>query len=356
MLAFTTIIKQADGKHEIHSDALYRLPPELMDIPSVRSYLRISRPGWSSTEFGYKNYSVAHSNGDLYIFPSLLIADETRPRKRFPGYTQAFSKQDIERYAQQVFQIEGRYHAQVDEQFNMLIHDLRALSASIYHSAEEAMTLLNDGAVGDAKTRVQNIISAQNMLRLRTDALDFAGNPGLDREMSAVPVYRRVDKVVRCFQAIAAKKNIRCWLEGASRSTSFGPNVFEIVPYLLIDNAIKYSPPNSDITIKLEETRSTIVLTFTSIGPLIDPDEMVEIFTKAQRGRHAIKSNVPGTGVGLFLAKSLVEQFRGTISVATSDSQFIIGDRRMTDVIFKVELPIYVEKRASNVRSQFRRW
>ncbi|MBB6221928.1 sensor histidine kinase [Rhizobium leguminosarum] len=307
-------------------------------------YKTISRPGWSSQEFGYRNYAAQSESGDLYIFPALRVLGEKIPRKRFPGYVAAFSKEQIEVYAQQLTQFSDDHHEKVSSEFNLLVHDLRRLSTAIYHSSQEAHDLIApleylNSNLREARIRIENVLGAQSILKVRTDVLDYSGNPGLFDEDQNVPLYRRSDKVIKSFTAFAAKKNIRMHKQGASFGEARGPNAFEIIPYVLLDNAIKYSPYNNDITIKFKEDAGIFEISVASVGPKIADDEREEIFQKGFRGRFARTSGSPGTGVGLYLARKLVERFRGSISVATSGS-YAIDQQQMSDITFRVTIPL----------------
>lgn len=339
MLTFTTIIKGHDGSQTVSNEALLPLPPELSDGPRLNAYLQISSPGWSKQEFGYWNYARLHENGDLYIYPALYISGEPAPRKRFGGYATQFSRYQIEVYAEQVENMKLSYQRDVEDEFNLLVHDLRQLSTSIHHTTEEAFRYLSEDRPDIVNSRLQSIMAMQQMLSIRTDLLDYSGNAHHYTEAREVAVYRKVDKVVKSFAAYAATKGISLHKAGSSIKKSAGPDVLEIVPYVLLDNAIKYSPKGNDIDIKIHDAADTVRFSVKSAGPIITPEERKSIFEKGVRGDAARRSGIRGSGAGLFVAKQVVDQFGGKISVETSSSEFIIDDIRMTDVTFHVELP-----------------
>jgi two-component system, OmpR family, sensor histidine kinase KdpD len=85
---------------------------------------------------------------------------------------------------------------------------------------------------------------------------------------------------------------------------------------LLLDNALKYSPPGSPIAIKssLDDGAGMIVISVADAGPGVPEDEQPRIFEKQYRGsKHC--SSVSGTGLGLASAKHLVEAHGGEIWV-----------------------------------------
>jgi two-component system sensor histidine kinase KdpD len=91
--------------------------------------------------------------------------------------------------------------------------------------------------------------------------------------------------------------------------------LFEQVLFNLLDNAAKYSPPETTVSIKSECERDQVVLQIADEGAGIPPDELESVFDKfyrAQKGDHVR----PGTGLGLAISRGFVEAMRGSIAAA----------------------------------------
>jgi two-component system sensor histidine kinase KdpD len=84
----------------------------------------------------------------------------------------------------------------------------------------------------------------------------------------------------------------------------------------LIRNADLYSSPKEPITISTEEKDGFIVFHVADVGPGIEKMEIDQIFAKFYRGKGQ-RHRVPGTGMGLAVAKAIVETHGGTIEVAS---------------------------------------
>ena len=84
----------------------------------------------------------------------------------------------------------------------------------------------------------------------------------------------------------------------------------------LIRNADLYSSPKEPVTINTEENGGFIVFHIADVGPGIEKAEIDQIFTKFYRGKSQ-RHRVPGTGMGLAVAKAIVEAHGGTIAVAS---------------------------------------
>lgn len=84
----------------------------------------------------------------------------------------------------------------------------------------------------------------------------------------------------------------------------------------LIENAAKYSPSTSAITITAEQKKERIVISVTDRGNGIDDFEQSLVFDKFYRGRDQ-RYRVQGTGMGLAIAKAIVEAHNGSIGVTS---------------------------------------
>lgn len=82
----------------------------------------------------------------------------------------------------------------------------------------------------------------------------------------------------------------------------------------LIDNAIKYTVKGSiNISVSTDAEKAFIKIKDTGIG--IDKEEIGKLFTKFTRAKDANKTNVIGTGLGLYIAKKMTEAHHGDIKI-----------------------------------------
>jgi two-component system sensor histidine kinase KdpD len=84
----------------------------------------------------------------------------------------------------------------------------------------------------------------------------------------------------------------------------------------LLENAAKYSPAGSPVTITAEQTGSFVKIDVADRGPGIDDMEQSLIFEKFYRGRDQ-RYSVQGTGMGLAIAKAIVEAHQGSIGLVS---------------------------------------
>ena len=107
--------------------------------------------------------------------------------------------------------------------------------------------------------------------------------------------------------------------------------LFEQVLFNLLDNAAKYAPPGTTISIRGARDREQVTLQIMDEGSGIPPMELESVFDKfyrAQKGDHVR----PGTGLGLAISRGFVEAMHGTISAANRNDR--------SGAVITIRLPI----------------
>ena len=99
----------------------------------------------------------------------------------------------------------------------------------------------------------------------------------------------------------------------------------------LVDNAIKYTPPESDITITARKNGDMAEVLIADTGKGISDEEKSRIFDKFYSGTNKIADNRRSLGLGLYLCKAIVEAHGGTIHVT---------DNKPHGTIFDFTLPL----------------
>lgn len=81
----------------------------------------------------------------------------------------------------------------------------------------------------------------------------------------------------------------------------------------LIENAIKYSPAGGEVEVGVRAENNRVLVSVEDGGPGIPPDRQDSVFERFERAQAG--DSTPGTGLGLFIARSIVEAHGGTLSV-----------------------------------------
>lgn len=99
----------------------------------------------------------------------------------------------------------------------------------------------------------------------------------------------------------------------------------------LLDNAVKYSPADSTVTLRLHRFYSYISLEIEDEGIGVSREEANRIFGRFYRGSHPAVKQTEGSGVGLYLSRRILEAQGGTINVKPATKK---------GSIFTVHLPL----------------
>ena len=134
-------------------------------------------------------------------------------------------------------------------------------------------------------------------------------------------------------------REIKTDLPKVPLSIAADPHLIQIVVTQLLDNALKYSPPDSPVEIRAWAAGSHAVVTVRNEGAAIDEDERERIFDKFYRGRKS-RGQIEGTGMGLAIARTIVESHGGEIE-ARNDSGGCI--------VFEFSLPLAPDTVMENV-------
>jgi signal transduction histidine kinase len=94
-----------------------------------------------------------------------------------------------------------------------------------------------------------------------------------------------------------------------------------------MSNAVKYSRPDSEVKTTLSVLKDSVQIEVSDQGIGIPEKDKSNIFSKFFRADNALKSETEGTGLGLFVVKSFVENLGGTVwfeSVENKGTTFFI--------------------------------
>lgn len=106
------------------------------------------------------------------------------------------------------------------------------------------------------------------------------------------------------------------------------PGALRMALQVLIDNAVRYAPADKPLMINGRSSHTGMEIEVADEGPGIPGEEIAHLFEKAFRGRNA--QGIAGSGMGLYLAKTVVEAHGGSLSV---------GNRAHCGAVFKICLP-----------------
>ena len=200
-------------------------------------------------------------------------------------------------------------------------HELKTPLASIKAYAET----LRMGAVNDPDhnisfvTRIEE--DANRLHDLIADMLQIARIESHQQAFRIGPVEldAQVEKCVRDMSARAAAKDISLLIEPASETVKVSADAEGVQTILanLVDNAIKYTPPEGTVSIRWGREGDAVVLEVEDTGMGIEAENLDRIFERFFRVDRARNRDSGGTGLGLSIVKHLVQAFGGGVSVTS---------------------------------------
>lgn len=219
---------------------------------------------------------------------------------------------------------------------NAVSHDLRSPLSGILIATHLLPQL---GTINDAQRELLDTVETRvkNMGALIDDLLDVGKiEAGIDIDMEPCPINPIIGEVITSFKPQADDKAIKLVGNLNKELPLVMANVTRLRQVMsnLVGNAIKYTPKSGQVTIKAfrqdDEIRIQVIDTGVGIAAVDQP----HIFEKFYRVRGDHVAHIKGTGLGLALAKSIVEKHNGRIWLES-----ILGEGST----FTVALPAYTD-------------
>jgi PAS domain S-box-containing protein len=155
-----------------------------------------------------------------------------------------------------------------------------------------------------------------NVSRTEIGTLPVEKKPTNVRELSESILAELSPQIVK--RELTINKNYNDLLENINSD----PKLLRIVIQNIISNAVKYTPEKGEITITFSDSMGIKGISVSDNGYGIPKSQQDQIFTKLFRADNAKKlSTTQGTGLGLYLVKSIMESLGGSISFVSEENQ-----------------------------------
>lgn len=186
------------------------------------------------------------------------------------------------------------------------------------------LRVLEDGAFGGLRQAVADQVSvarsnAERVLDLVGQMLDAARLDAGRLELHAgrgdlSEVTRRVTE---CFRPQAERRGLAlAFFAAAAVEAWFDPCSSTRCSPTLISNALKFTPASGNVQVSVRPCadRELVTVRVADGGPGIAPDQLPRVFERFFRGRNAEGQRITGTGLGLSLARDLVDLHGGSLT------------------------------------------
>lgn len=224
-----------------------------------------------------------------------------------------------------------RYASERQSMIADIAHELRT-PLSVIQGNLEAML---DGVLSATPEELTSLHQETLLLNrlisdLRTLSLAEAGQLRLEKR--AVDPGALIRQVSERMGLRAGEKNIRLETKVADDLPKIQADPERLTQMLtnLVDNALRYTPAGTRVTITARSVPEGVELTVSDSGPGIPPEDLPHVFDRFWRAEKSRNRATGGSGLGLTIVKQLVEAHDGQIQV---ESQVGVGTR------FRIQLP-----------------
>lgn len=191
-----------------------------------------------------------------------------------------------------------------------LLHETRSLNGQIKNSIDCLWETYPDEENIDYEKMIETLKNAHVssfMISNRFSYFDSVLNPSLSTGSSySAVIFKKFDKKRKLLRGYQ-RKNVWISITSPNQSNyrySIYPT-FETLLFIILENAIKYSPNNKPVEVIFNENAHLLDVTIKSIGPYCDENEIVHLCDKGFRGEDAKIAQEKGQGFGLNFAQKI---------------------------------------------------
>jgi len=258
--------------------------------------------------------------------PERAMTDDKLPLAEILAERATLAIENARLYTEQV---EARHKVEdlsrlKDEFLSIASHELRTPVTSIKGYTQLAKMLIKDGDLDTSEEYLDIALDQiDRMSRLILELLDVSrietGRLEIRREPIEWPQFVR--EVVQRHHTAASDRRFHVSVPEDGKVVSGDRERLEQVLGNLLENAVKYSPDGSDVTVAVEDRGDSYVTAVCDRGIGIPADELAQVFERFHRGRQVSSTNYGGLGLGLYITKQIVERHGGTIWVESRQGQ-----------------------------------
>lgn len=210
-------------------------------------------------------------------------------------------------------------------------HELRTPLTSIRGFAD---TLLSAGDKLSDEQKQQFILiikeQANRLIKLTENLLAVSKNEVEKLVLKSMDITSLIENCVRLISSQNKKNTFKIDVQKNLPDILIDTDKFQQIMLNILENAAKYSNPDTNIDVKIFSTDTNVVIQVEDTGILISEKDKERIFDKFTRLSTPLTQKIEGSGLGLFLTRTLVERMNGKISAYSRNEK----------TIFEVEFPI----------------
>ncbi|HEX5692500.1 MAG TPA: ATP-binding protein, partial [Roseiflexaceae bacterium] len=285
----------------------------------------------SADELGLEPAELLAPSGLLFAIASIPLLSENRLMGRLIVLSDrygAFGEHELDTLST-IGQLLGPLleHAHLDQIKDEFVaaaaHDLKTPVTAVKGYAQIALRLAK-------RIDQPRLLQQLEMINARSDDLTYLMDTLLDMsriqggrlqlELDSTTLSALVERVLAHFEFDLKRHHRTIDVELPNKPVTVVWDCARIERMLinLLNNALKYTPSDGTIELRAEQLAATdeLELSVTDRGVGVAPDERERIFERFYRTRQTIQDGIKGSGIGLYICRSIVELHRGRIWAA----------------------------------------
>ncbi len=177
-------------------------------------------------------------------------------------------------------------------------------------------SMLSDGSLSPTYQELLGIVNEETdrLNSMLTEAIQTSRIEAGQLQLHRSPQSLRkimLDQLARLGESLEGRK-VSVEIPDSLPCVSVDPEFIGTVIWQLLNNALKYTPPGSPLTIRGSAGETEVMMSIEDCGPGISAQEQRKVFDKFFRGREQ-RERIPGTGMGLTIAREIVLAHHGRI-------------------------------------------
>lgn len=211
---------------------------------------------------------------------------------------------------------------------SLATHQLRSPLVTMRWTMESLAEGMGPQIPDDVRKKIDIIYqNNQHMIGLVNDILSVSRiNQGKILEQKQPhSIVRLVENIIAQMQAEAQHRQIKTVVKLEDPSLSekrfmVDASLFSHCVQNVLSNAIKYGRSGTEVGIALSTREGKVCIVINDHGVGVPKADLEHIFEKFYRGQNVSQMDVPGSGLGLFVVKSILERWGGTIALASEEN------------------------------------
>lgn len=284
----------------------------------------------------------------VYLYSSkekVVVIPSLREKKTQKKYKKSFEDSGVnnpilpENQLQLLFNcVNSQYDIEIElqkkkDEFDITSHEIKKINTQIGECSDIIIDLLKDFAPPTDKQEIIDKILektltinvSSKMIKSRFDLVNYENNKNALKVGTRHPtnIYGKFDKMTTILKN-HLKKHIPLIIHGKSKATFKCYQSFELVPFMILENAVKYSARENEVSIDFNKLdQKTLEVSITSFSPFCTKDEITHIFEKGYRGENGEKISTDGSGIGLYFTKMICDANDIEITIDSNENQII---------------------------------